>query len=151
MSLKHISGKDFDVMIGDYLVHIESANINITDERAPVKTGGVVNGFVDGDCSAAGDIELDSRNFNIVAEAAKSAGSWKGLEPFDINMMAESGDDEINVEAFGCLLKISDLLNIDPNGKEKSKHKITFDVTAKEFVSINGVPYLTAEEIQDII
>ena len=151
MSLKHLSGKDFDVMVGDFLVHVESANISITDERTPVKTGGVPNGYVDGDASASGDIELDSRNFNILSEAAKSAGSWKGLEQLDINFMAQSDEDEINIEAFGCLLKVSDLLSIDPNGKEKNKHKIGFEVTGKEFVNINGVPYLTAEEIEDII
>lgn len=149
--MKHISGKDFDVMIGDYLVHIESFNVTITDERAPVKSGGVPNGYVDGDCACSGDLELDSRNFMVLSEAARSAGSWKGLEPFDINAIAVTESAEIGVELFGCMLKISDLLAIDPNGKEKKKHKIGFDVTDKEFVRINGVPYLTVEEIADII
>jgi hypothetical protein len=149
--MKHISGKDFDTMIGDLLVHVESATLNITDERTPVKTGGVPNGYVDGDVSAEGEVELDSRNFNIVVEAAKTAGSFKQLAPFDINFVAQSDDDQINVTAFGCLLKVSDLINIDPNGKEKKKHKLSFQVTDKNFVSINGVSYLDAAEIEDII
>jgi hypothetical protein len=149
--MKHISGKDFDTMIGDLLVHVESATLNITDERTPVKTGGIPNGYVDGDVSAEGEVELDSRNFNIIIEAAKTAGSFKQLTPFDINFVAKSDEDEINVTAFGCLLKVSDLINIDPNGKEKKKHKLPFQVTDKNFISINGVSYLDSAEIEDII
>ncbi|WP_102794290.1 phage protein [Bowmanella denitrificans] len=149
--MKHISGKDFDVMIGDLLVHVESATLNITDERTTVKTGGVPNGYVDGDVSAEGEIELDTTNFLIVNEAAKNAGSWKGLPPFDVNFTAAGSETKMNVEAFGCLLKISDLLNIDPNGKEKKKHKLPYVVTDKNFVNINGVPYLAPAEIEDIV
>ncbi len=37
MSTQHISGQDFNVMIGDILVHVESMNATITDNRAPVQ------------------------------------------------------------------------------------------------------------------
>mgnify|MGYP003431380481 CR=1 FL=1 len=56
--------------------------------------------------------------------------------------------DELRVEAFGCKLKVSSLLGIDPKGGEKSKHKVPFDVTSPDFIRINGVPYLDAAETE---
>ncbi|MNP76220.1 hypothetical protein D3C76_1734230 [compost metagenome] len=63
---------------------------------------------------------------------------------------AKAGEEELKVEAFGCKLKVSSLLNIDPKGGEKSKHKVPFDVTSPDFVRINGVPYLAAAEIEGL-
>lgn len=151
MSLKHISGKDFKIMVGAFLIKVESATLSINDERTPVMTGGVPNGYVDGDVSASGEIELDTHNFMLLNEAARAAGSWKELEPFDMNFAAVGSISAMVINAYGCLLKISDLMNIDPAGKEKHKHKLQFDVTDKDFVRINGVKYLSSLETIDII
>jgi len=148
--MARIGGKNFDVNLGDLLVHVESCTLDITDNTAVAQDKGVPNGHVDGDVSAGGEMEFDTANFNLLIEAAKRAGSFRQLEPFDSVFFAKAGEEELRVEAFGCKLKVSSLLNIDPKGGEKSKHKVPFDVTSPDFIRINGVPYLAAEEIEGL-
>ncbi len=148
--MARIGGKNFDVNLGDLLVHVESCTLDITDNTAVAQTRGVPNGHVDGDVSASGEMEFDTSNFNLLIEAARSAGSFRQLEPFDSVFFAKAGEEELKIEAFGCKLKVSSLLNIDPKGGEKTKHKVPFDVTSPDFVRINGVPYLDAAEIEGL-
>ncbi len=148
--MSRISGMNFDINLGDLKIHVETATLDITDNSAAVQTGGVPDGWVDGDVSASGELELDTANFNLLIEAARKAGSFRRLEPFDALFYAKTPTDEHRVEAFGCKPKISSLLNIDPKGGEKSKHKVPFDVTSPDFIHINGVPYLDAEEIEGL-
>jgi len=145
-----IGGMNFDINVGDLKVHVEAATLDITDNSAVAQTGGVPDGYVDGDVAASGEMELDTNNFNLLIEAAGKAGSFRQLEPFDTLFFAKTPTEEIRVEAFGCRLKISSLLNIDPKGGEKSKHKVPFDVTSPDFIHINGVPYLAAAEIEGL-
>ncbi|CAD2261506.1 hypothetical protein PSEUDT2_04161 [Stutzerimonas stutzeri] len=148
--MARIGGKNFDVNLGDLLVHVESCTLDITDNTAVAQDKGVPNGHVDGDVAASGEMEFDTANFSLLIEAAKRAGSFRQLDPFDTVFFAKAGDEELRVEAFGCKLKVSSLLNIDPKGGEKSKHKVPFDVTSPDFIRINGVPYLAAEEIEGL-
>lgn len=148
--MARISGKNFDVNIGDLLVHVETATLDITDNSAVAQDKGVPNGHVDGDVSASGELELDTSNFTLLIEAARRSGSFRALEPFDSVFFAKAGDEELRVEAFGLKLKVSSLLNIDSKGGEKSKHKVPFDVTSPDFIRINGVPYLDAAEIEGL-
>jgi len=148
--MARISGMNFDVNLGDLQVHIEKATLDITDNSAAVQTGGVPDGHVDGDVSASGEFELDSANFGLLIEAAQRAGSFRKLEPFDVVFFAKAGEDELRVEAFGCKLKVSSLLDIDPKGGSKSTHKVPYDVTSPDFIRINGVPYLDASEIEGL-
>ena len=148
--MARIGGKNFDVNLGDLLVHVESCTLDITDNTAVAQTRGVPNGYVDGDVSASGEMEFDTTNFNLLIDAARSAGSFRQLEPFDAVFYAKAGEEELKIEAFGCKLKVSSLLNIDPKGGEKTKHKVPFDVTSPDFVRINGVPYLDAAEIEGL-
>lgn len=148
--MKNLSGQNFDIMAGDVLIHVEAMTASITDNRQAVKSGGVPNGYVDGDVSAAGELELDSRNFNLLGEMAKNAGSWRGIEPFDIVTNGKTTDQEQKVELFGCLIKVSDLLDLDQNGGEKTKHKVPFEVTSPDFVRINGVPYLSEDDTRNL-
>lgn len=150
MSLR-ISGKSFEISLGDHLIHVESMSCSIEDNSTVVKTAGVPNGYVDGDVACSGDIELDWDNFQQIVEAARSAGSYRRLPLFDINSYAKAGNTEAKVEQFGCKFKLSDLLDIDPAGGEKSKVKLGYEVTSPDFVRINGVPYLDAEETEDLI
>ncbi len=145
-----IGGKNFDVSLGDIALHVESCTLDITDNSAVAQTRGVPDGYVDGDVAAAGEMELDSSNFELLIDAARSAGSYRELKPFDAVFFAKAGEDELRVEAFGCKVKISSLLSIDPKGGEKTKHKVPFDVTSPDFIHINGVPYLAAAEIEGI-
>ncbi len=147
--MNHISGQNFDVMIGDLLVHVESMSASITDNRKAVQTRGVPDGYVDGDVTCSGDIELDAKNFALFTEAARSAGSFRELEPFDINCIAKTATNQQKIELFGCLVKVSDLLNIDPKGSEKSKYKLPFEVTSPDFVRVDGVPYLSENDVRD--
>lgn len=146
----HISGKSFDVMIGDRLIHFEAFTATITDNSTGVQTDGVPDGWVDGDVSGAGEVELDSKNFNLIIESARSAGSFRALQPFDINAIANTGDQEQKVEIFGAKLRISELLNLSPTGGEKNKHKLPYDITSPDFVRINGVPYLSEADTRNL-
>jgi hypothetical protein len=148
--MSRIGGKNFDVNLGDLLVHVESCTLDITDNTAVAQSGGVPDGHVDGDVSGSGEMEFDTSNFNLLIEAARTAGSFRELEPFDSVFFAKAGDEELRIEAFGCKLKVSSLLSIDPKGGEKSKHKVPFDVTSPDFIRINGVPYLASAEIEGL-
>jgi len=148
--MARISGMNFDVNLGDLQVHVEKATLDITDNSTVAQTGGVPDGYVDGDVSAKGEFELDSSNFSVLIQAAKSAGSFRKLSTMDIVFFAKAGDDEFRVEAFGCRLTVSSLLDIDPKGGAKTVHKVPFEVTSPDFIRINGVPYLDASEIEGL-
>tara|TARA_R110000822_G_scaffold222763_1_gene356067 strand:+ start:356 stop:805 length:450 start_codon:yes stop_codon:yes gene_type:complete len=148
--MSRIGGKNFDINLGDLQIHVESCTLDITDNTAVAQSRGVPNGHVDGDVSCSGEFEFDTSNFNLLIEAARTAGSFRQLEPFDSVFFAKAGDEELRIEAFGCKLKVSSLLSVDPKGGEKSKHKVPFDVTSPDFIRVNGVPYLAAAEIEDL-
>ncbi len=145
---KKLSGQDVDAMIGDYAVTFKTVSISIEDGSKAAMDKGRPNGFVDGSISASGDVTLDTTNFNLIITAAKSAGSFMQLEPLDIVFNAASSNDELNIEAFECKLKVSDLLDAEAEGGEKLFHKIGYEVTGKEFVRINGVPYANTDRIE---
>lgn len=71
--MQRLSGKSFDVTLGDLKIHIEKASLDIEDGSEVAKTGGVPNGWVDGEVSASGEIELDGENVKILSEAARNA------------------------------------------------------------------------------
>ena len=148
--MSRIGGKNFDITLGDLQIHIESCTLDITDNTAVAQSRGVPNGHVDGDVAASGEFEFDTSNFNLLIEAARTAGSFRQLEPFDSVFFAKAGDEELRIEAFGCKLKVSSLLSVDPKGGEKSKHKVPFEVTSPDFIRVNGVPYLAAAEIEGL-
>lgn len=148
--MARISGMNFDVNLGDLLLHVEKATLDITDNSAVAQTHGIPDGHVDGDVAAGGEFELDSANFALLIEAAKRAGSFRALEPFDALFYARAGNEEMRVEAFGCKVKVSSLLDIDPKGGAKTVHKVPYDVTSPDFIRINGVPYLDAAETEDL-
>ncbi|MFU1862580.1 phage protein, partial [Enterococcus faecium] len=45
MSAK-LSGKNFDVNLGDSLLHVEAASLDVTDNSAVAQSKGVPNGWV---------------------------------------------------------------------------------------------------------
>jgi len=145
-----LGGRDFDVMLGDLMVHVESMSATIDDGKSVSQTKGVPTGKVAGAVSCAGEMELDTENFNLIIDAAKKSGSFEELDDFDIVTNGEVDDDKLNIEMFGCSLRISDLINIDSKGGEKTKHKVPFDVTSPDFVKINGVPYLSRKSTENI-
>jgi hypothetical protein len=150
--MNRISGKSFDIRFMGIMLHVESFNISIEDNTTVAKDKGVPNGFIEGDVAANGEIVLDTRNFMLLSAAAKLAGSWRDLPTFNIDAYA-IGSSAVAAEAFhvhahDCKLRISELLNVDPNSTEKSTHKLPFDVTGPDFVFINGTPYLRSSEFR---
>lgn len=152
MSSQRISGKNFDIQLGDLAVNINKATLSIEDNTAVALDNGVPNGWVDGDTTASGELELDAQAVSLVIEAAKAAGSFRQLKPFDMLFYAKTGsEEEMKVEAFGCKLMVESLLDIDKKGGEKHLTKIKYVVTSPDFVRINGVPYLSREETEGLV
>jgi len=87
----------------------------------------------------------------ILSEVARNAGSFRGLPEFDLLFYGSTGDGaEMKVEAFGCKLKVSKLLDVDGKGGEKHITTIPYIVTSPDFVRINGTPYLKPEETEEL-
>ncbi|PMG64901.1 phage protein [Vibrio lentus] len=150
MSMR-ISGKNMHFSMGDYKLKAQKVSLSITDNSAVNKTSGVPDGYVDGDVEASGEMELTTQQFNQVSKAAKQAGSWRGMPDFDALFYGKIDKDELKIEAFGCRIKISDLLDADTNGGSALVHKLPFEVTSPDFVKINGVPYLRPDETEDLV
>lgn len=148
MSREFNSGKSFTIYLWQMPIHVESASLSITDNTAVANTHGVPDGYVFGDVEASGELELDWRQFKRIESVARAAGSYRDIPTCDLVFYANRGGDKVKVEAFGCKLKISDVLDIDPSGGEKSKIKVEYVVTCKNFVRINGVPYLSPTETE---
>lgn len=144
MSTGRINGQSFDIRLAGILVHVESFTCNVEDNSTVKMNKGLPDGYLNGDRKASGEIEIDIANFGYLSIAAKAAGSWAELPPFDINVTAfgsnGSTKELMHVIAHGCRLKLNDLLNIDPNSSDASTIKIGYDVTDRNFVHVNGVP-----------
>lgn len=145
MSGKRISGQSIDFNIDGDLVHVEKVSLSITDNTGVAQTNGVPDGYVNGDVSAEGELELSTKYLNIITEKARSAGSWRAIPLVDLMWYAKAGTEELKVESFGCKLNVTDILDVDPKGGAVMTHKIKFIVTSPDFVRINGIPYLESE------
>lgn len=150
MSVKALGGKDFDVFIGDKMVHVIEGSVKITDGRKVKTVRGVPVGYIDGPVSAEVTIKVDHENFLLIQAQAKTAKSWKGIEPFDVSFLAEVSAGSKNVEAFGVLPQLDEILNIKAEGGEEDVTTIKGLVTSPDFVKINSIPYLTKEEVRDL-
>ena len=149
--MKRVSNSSFSFTMGDFKLRAEKASLSIEDARKAVKDGGVPNGYVDGEVAASGDIELDAAAMGILAEEAKNKGSWQEIEPLDLLFYSKGTQEEEKVEAFGCLLNLSDIVEYDPSSDKKAVTKISFEVTSPDFVRINGVPYLAKDRTEGIV
>ncbi len=148
---KRISGTSFDVDIHNILVHVEKATVSITDDSQAAQTRGVPDDFTDGAVSAETEYELDTKNFKLLIEAAKAAGSFRGIEPHDCLFYANTGSEELEIKVHGVKLMIDSLLDIDPSSADKSIHKVKGVVTSADFIHIDGVPYLSENDTRDLI
>jgi hypothetical protein len=146
-----ITGKSFDVNIGGELVQVKTATLSITDNSAAASTNGVPDGYVAGSVTAEGALTFSSKYFNKLIDLARNVGSFRNLPNFDLMFYADTGDESQKIEAFGCRLKISDLLNADKSSDDETTHTIDYIVTSPDFVSINGVPYLSATDTRNLL
>ncbi|MDD9304376.1 MAG: DUF2597 family protein [Desulfobacter sp.] len=149
--MKRVSNSSFSFTMGDFRLRAEKASLSIEDARKAVKDGGVPNGYVDGEVGASGDIELDAASMAILSQEAKTKGLWQEIEPVDLLFFAKGTQEEEKVEAFGCLLNLSDIVEYDPTSDKKSVTKISFEVTSPDFVRINGVPYLAKDRTEGLV
>lgn len=146
-----ITGKSFDINYGSELIQIKSVTLSITDNSATAVTNGVPDGYIAGGVGAEGSIVLATKYFNKVIEVARSYGSFRDMPTADFMFYANTGDEEQKIEAFGCKLKISELLNADKSSDDETTHTIDYVVTSPDFVSINGVPYLSATDTRNLL
>ncbi|EAW5528068.1 DUF2597 family protein, partial [Salmonella enterica] len=94
---------------------------------------------------------VDTVNFQLLEEAAREAGSWRDIEEADFLFFAQAAKSELKIEAFGCKLVISNLLNLDTKGGDAMSHKIKFMVTSPDFVKIDGIPVLSPRDVRDLM
>ena len=149
---QRISGQSVDCSFDGELIHFDKISLDITDNTAAAQTRGVPDGYVSGDVAADGEVEFSSRVLkDQLTPIAARAGSWRGIPTFDVMWYAKAGDEELKVEAFGCKLLITSILDVDPKGGSTMSHKAKFIVTDPEFVKINGVPILSADDVRNLI
>ncbi|ECL8477517.1 DUF2597 family protein [Salmonella enterica] len=151
MSTERISGMSFDVSFNGRVIHVKTVTLDVTDNTKAIQERGVPGGWVRGDVEASGELELDTVNFQLLGEAAREAGSWRDIEEADFLFFAQAAKTELRVEAFGCKLVLSNLLNIDSKGGDSLGHKIKYLVTSPEFVKIDGTPILSATDVRDLV
>jgi len=147
---KHLGGKDFDVFMGDKMVHVIEASVKVTDGRKVKTVRGIPVGFIDGPVSAEVTFKVDHENFLLIEGQAKSAGSWKGIPPFDMSFLAEVKAGTKNIEAFGVLPSLDEILSLKAEGGEEDTTTLKGEITSKDFIKINGIPYLTSDEVRDL-
>ncbi|PAX78127.1 phage protein [Citrobacter sp. TSA-1] len=146
-----INGMAFDVYIGGTDIHVKNISLDINDESTVAKTRGIADGKLRGPVSAEGEIEMTTRTFNQLGEVAAQAGSWRDLPPMDFVFYANTGSEEIRVEAFGCELMLSGLLSIDTDSSDATTHKIKYAVASPDFVRINGVRVLSENDVRGLM
>ena len=130
---------------------MKNISLDITDNTAVAQTRGVPDGYTNGDVGGEGEIELDSQNFALLGGEAQKAGSWRDIPLVDFMFYANTGREEMKVEAFGCKLVVSNLLAIDPKGADTLSHKVKYFVTSPDFIKVNGVPYLSENDVRDLM
>lgn len=59
--MQRLSGKNFDVYLGDMLVHVESASLDIEDSSEVAKTTASPTAGRTGKSGQGGEIEVDAR------------------------------------------------------------------------------------------
>lgn len=148
---KRISGMSYDFYLDSTLVHVEKVTLDITDNTAAAQTHGVPDGYVDGDVSAEGEVELSIKAIASLKALARQYGSWRGIPPVDFLFYAKAGNEESKIEAFGCKLNLSGLLDIDPKGGAIATRKFKYIVTDPRFINIDGIPYLETEATENLI
>lgn len=145
-----LAGIDVETRIGDFKIVIEEVSLTIDDKSEVQYQRGVPNGRTRGAASASGEITVDSASFSVITDAAKAAGSFQDIEPLDISFLGDTGDSRVDVKAYGCALKVTDLITAQTNSESKVMHKIAYDVTSPDFVTINGAPYVNPKAQQEL-
>ncbi|WP_392551234.1 DUF2597 family protein [Orbus wheelerorum] len=146
-----INAKAFDITMWGDVIQAQSASISITDNTAAAKTNGVPDGTLQGSVEASGSIVFSSKYFKVLKAKAQSFGSYRDIPPVDLMFYANTGSEELQIEVFGCKLTITDLLNVDKSSDDSTMHTVPFIVTSPDFIKIDGVPYLSADDTRHLL
>ena len=142
MSGKQFNGLAFDVKIGEDEIHFEKFSLKIEDSSEIAMKDGRPDGWLPGIVKASGELVMDRAELKKLTARAKEAGSWQDIEPFDILSYAIVGDDELRTEIFGAKIKLESVIEADKSSSEKTTFTIPFNVTSKEFVKFDSIPYI---------
>jgi len=83
----------------------------------------------------------------LITAYAASKGSYQEMDDVDVRGLGVARGTAHTVEAFGCMLQLTDVLNATPNASDAHTVKVKYKVCGKDFVRINGIPYLKSELI----
>jgi hypothetical protein len=141
MGGQRISGRDVVVtLFNGVQVRFDQVNLNVELGLATVTSQGRADGWVKGENSADGDLQLSTEELLKINEAIAADGvSWESFPEFDMVIHASVADQGIAVGVFGVKLNAPDF-KADGQGGAKLAHTIKFLVTASPLVTINGVP-----------
>lgn len=146
-----INAKAFDIAIDGEIIRAVSASISITDNTAAAKTNGVPDGTLPGSVEASGTIVFTSKYFKVIKALAQANGSYRAIPPVDLMFYANTGSEEMQVDVYGCQLSITDLLNVDKGSDDNTTHTVPFIVTSPDFIKIDGIPYLSADDTRHLL
>lgn len=144
--MPQISALEVDISLNSSNIIANKMTISITDNSKAAKSKGMPDGTLRGSVEATGSFEFDSYNFGLLLEDAKKAGSFRGMKPVDVLAHADAAV-KLKVGAYGCKMKLSDVLDVDYTSEDGLVHKVEFYVTGKDFIKINDVPYLDSDEV----
>lgn len=140
MSQQRFTGRDFTVTLDNGTqVLFDQFNLNTDIGIGVAKTQGQPDGWTKGELSADGDIQLSTEEMQKLIDAARKAGSWEAMPPFDVNCYALVGGNAKNLEVFGVKIN-SPNFQFDSTNSDRTVHTVNFMVTDPEFVKIDGVP-----------
>ncbi len=148
---QRLSGQSFDFNLDGALIHVEKSVLTITDNTSVAQTNGVPDGWTSGDVTAEGELEFSTKALAILKAKARASGAWRSIPVVDLMWYGKAGSEEMKVEAFGCKLLLSDILDHDPKGGSIVNLKVKFFVSSPDFVRLDGVPYVESKLTDNLI
>lgn len=142
--MQRFNGLSFVFDFGGLSITAQKFKLEISDGMKVAMRNGRPDGYLLGECTANGSLTLEIADVNKMIEACKD--SIQEIDTIDIHAFAEAGGVEFKVEAFGCKLKMSTILDVDKNSSDETTIEVSFDVTSPDFVKINGKNYLKTLE-----
>ena len=136
--MQRISGKNFDISIGDLAITVNKTTLTIEDKTEVAKDGGVPNGFVDGEVSASGDMELDALAMNAILEKIRGKfGATLNVKESDLLKKAFGSDEAVSLikllynDTTALKKNIADIGRINNMDHAKTMAKSMTDIWAR--------------------
>lgn len=149
---QHITGKSGQSFVEGVPFVFDKITASISDGMEALKTRGVPDGYVEGDVSCDGEVEMKYKYFKQFSVLAAANGSYRAIPAMDISYIAATKSDLVPIVLHGCKFTMESILEAEANdGKKAGMVKLKFSVTSPDFVSINGVPYLDELETLGVL